>query len=1041
MTMKCLLTGVLLMNAALTGAQSASGPSFLSYPALSPDGQTVVFSYEGDLWKAPAAGGQAQRLTAMPGYETHARFSPDGQWLAFSGRQYGNADIYLMPAGGGDIRQLTWHSSADDMDSWSWDSDYLYFTSNREGRQAGYKVSRKGGTPLRVMGDFYFSYDHNLWEHPSSGEIFFTDSWESASQAYRKRYKGPFAPDIQSYHPGTEAFKKYTEYAGKDFGHSLDQQGNVYFMSDEANGENNLYTLQAGKKKALTQFGTSIKWPQVNARGGKVVFEKDYELYLYDVAKGASSKIDIVLNRNYVLPKSQDFNITGEISAFDVSPDGKKLAFISRGELFVSDADGKFISQVAKGSAERATEVKWMADNKTLLFLQTRQGYTNLYKIGAYGGAALQELSREIANARLLTLNSKRSQAAWISGRGEVKLLDAQTNEVKTVLKDEIWGNRGSAPVFSPNDEWLAISVYRDFESDIVVHNLRSGKTMNLTQSGVTEADAQWSPDSRYLYFVGNPYKPAYPFGLQPASIYRVPLEKWDEPYRLNKLDELFKEEKKDSAKKKDSLASLTIDAQRFLDRMEQVGPRAGSQYLVGIVQKGDKQIVLYVSDHGEGRPALWKTVYEPFEAPKTEKVQGADANGFDLVQQGDKLWVLARGIIHRLNLDANKVEPIAMNHTFRRNLAAEFQQMFDEAWAQMEENFYDETFRGLDWKKIRQRYAAYLPKVNSRQDLRVLLNDMLGELNASHTGFNTSGADETVKLANRTMEPGIVFEPGAPFTVKRIISRGPADKKGIDIRPGDMLTAVNDQPVQAGTDRSQYFTQPSTDREMKLSLRRPDGSTYEVRLHPTSSISPLLYDEWIDGNQRRVDEQSKNRIAYVHMKDMGAGELDVFLQDMGRDFYQKDALILDLRYNTGGNVHDEVLRFLSQKTYLKWKYRGGALTGQSNFAPADKPIVLLINEQSLSDAEMTATGFKALKLGTVVGNETYRWIIFTTGTGLVDGSFLRLPSWGCYTLDGKDIEFAGVQPDVKVINRFDDKVAGRDPQLDKAIELILQKL
>ena len=162
---------------------------------------------------------------------------------------------------------------------------------------------------------------------------------------------------------------------------------------------------------------------------------------------------------------------------------------------------------------------------------------------------------------------------------------------------------------------------------------------------------------------------------------------------------------------------------------------------------------------------------------------------------------------------------------------------------------------------------------------------------------------------------------------------------------------------------------------------------------------------------------------------------------DMARDFYKKDALVFDLRYNTGGNVHDEVLRFLAQKTYLKWKYRGGALTGQSNFSPADKPIVLLINEQSLSDAEMTATGFKALKLGTIVGNETYRWIIFTTGTLLVDGSSLRLPSWGCYNLQGEDIEFEGVKPDIKVINNFDDKLNGRDPQLDKALELILGQL
>jgi tricorn protease len=602
-------------------------------------------------------------------------------------------------------------------------------------------------------------------------------------------------------------------------------------------------------------------------------------------------------------------------------------------------------------------------------------------------------------------------------------------------------GNRGSTPYFSPNGEYLAFNVYRDFETDIVVHHIKTGKTTNLTNSGVTEADPFWSPDSKYLYFVSNPFKPAYPLGMNPAKIYRVALEKMDDPYRIDKYDELFKPEKKDTTKKKDTLmASLTIDTERFLDRMEPVGPNAGNQFLLTVLQKGDKQTVLYVSNHGEGRPSLWKTIYEPFEQPKTEKIAGTETGSFDFAEADGKYFVLSRGNISKLNLDGNKLDPITISHTFRRNLAGEFTQMFEEAWAQMEENFYDETFRGLDWNKIKTRYGAFLPYANSRQDIRVLLNDMLGELNSSHTGFGTFGDDETVALSNRTVEPGIVFDNKNPFTVKRIVARGPADKKGINIQPGDVLVKVNGNEVNPALDRSMYFTQPSPDRELRLTFKNATAN-YDVNIHPATNISNALYDEWIDANQKSVDEKSKNKIAYTHMKNMGTPELEAFFKDIANDFYKKDALILDLRYNTGGNVHDEVLRYLSQKTYLKWKYRNGSLTGQSNFAPADKPIVLLINEQSLSDAEMTAEGFKALKLGTIVGNETYRWIVFTTGTSLVDGSSLRLPSWGCYTLDGKDIEFAGVQPDVKVLNNFDDKMSGRDPQLDKAIEIILGQL
>ena len=231
-----------------------------------------------------------------------------------------------------------------------------------------------------------------------------------------------------------------------------------------------------------------------------------------------------------------------------------------------------------------------------------------------------------------------------------------------------------------------------------------------------------------------------------------------------------------------------------------------------------------------------------------------------------------------------------------------------------------------------------------------------------------------------------------------------------------------------------------SLDKELRLTVRR-EGKLITTKVHPQPSLGNNLYDEWIDNNRKRVDDKGKGRIAYGYMKNMGQGELEKFIIDMTQVLNKKEALIFDLRYNTGGNVHNEVLNFLSQKHYLNWKYREGGLSPQPNFAPADKPIVLLINEQSLSDAEMTSQGFKALKLGKIVGNETYHWIIFTSGVGLVDGSFVLMPAWGCYTLDGKDLEKTGVKPDILVVNTFEDKINKRDPQLDRAIEVILKQL
>jgi Tol biopolymer transport system component/C-terminal processing protease CtpA/Prc len=1041
---KLLAIAALLLSAPVF-AQTNSA-YFLSNPSLSPDGQTVVFSFEGDLWKAAVSDGQASRLTAMQGYETSPRVSPDGKWIAFTGRQYGNADVFVMPLNGGEVRQVTFHSGNDEVTSWSWDARSVYFNSNRMGQVAGFKVSADGGTPTRVFGNNFFQYDHNLVEHPSGSEIFFNDTWESNNQAQRKRYKGPFNPDIQSFNLKTKQHKKYTTWEGKDFGATIDKEGNVYFISDEANGEYNLYVLVNGEKRRCTQFTSSIKNPQVSAKGGKVVFEKDYQLWTYDVKTGDEKKLAISVLRNNILPKEKDFDVKGNITGYDVSPDGKKLAFLSRGELFVSDVEGKFIQQLKRGSAERVTEVKWMSDNKRLLFTQTAGGYTNLYTLAADSSGAPQAVTRDRRNNRAIVLNKNRTKAAYISGRDEVRLLDLKTMESKTIVKDELWGFRAAAPRFSPNNEYILFTAYRNFEQDLFVYHIRENKSINLTNTGITETNPLWSPDGKYIYFTSQRLKAAYPLGMPNAKVYRVPLEKLDEPYRMDKFNELFKEEKKDTAKKTTSTPEpdnkpLIIDAERIMERLEQVSPSLGAQFLQAVYQKGEKTTVLYTSNHGEGRNALWKTVIEPFEANKTEKISGTDNSfSFDIAEVTDKLYVLFNSTINKLNLEANKTEPVSISATFRRNLSAEFSQLFDEAWAQMEENYYDEKFHGLNWANTKDYYRQFIPHLNNRADMRVLLNDMLGELNSSHQGFGSTGDEETITLQNRSMETGIIFEENDPYKVKYVVKRSPADKKGIDIKPGDVLVSVNEETVSPSMDRNTYFTRPSLDRELRLTFSRA-GQMIGVKIHPQASLNNLLYDEWIDQNQQRVDEKSKDRIAYGYMKNMGQGELDLFITDMTEELIKKDALIVDLRYNTGGNVHDEVLRFLSQRSYLQWKFREGKLSPQSNFSPSDKPIILLINEQSLSDAEMTAQGFKALKLGKIVGNGTYRWIIFTSGVSLVDGSTVRLPAWGCYTLDGKDLELTGVQPDILVINSFTDKLTGKDPQLERAIDEILKQL
>ncbi len=1032
----------------MTVAYGQNSVSFASHPTLSPDGSTMIFSYDGDLWKVDANGGVAYRLTAMEGSETSPRYSPDGKWVAFSANESGNSDVYIMPAQGGEIKQLTWHSASDEVYSWSWDSKEIYFTSSRANNFTTFKVNIEGGTPKRVF-EHFFNTVHNVAEMPS-GEILFNTSWESYTMTHRKRYKGEFNPDIRMYNPATGEYKELTDYEGKDFWASVDRNGNIYFVSDEINDEYNLYTFENGVKTHLTQFDTSIKRPFVSADGSKVVFEKDYQIYLYDVSTRQTIKPEINLAKNKVIDRNKDFEVAGNISFMDVSPDGKKLAFISRGELFVSDADGKFVRQMP-GSGQRAMEVKWLKDNKTLLFSQTHNGFPNWFTRLADGSDAPKQHTNDLRSNRDIHFNADASKGVYLSGRDEIRIIDLSTFKSETIVRDEFWGFQSSAPSFSPDGEYVLYTARRNFEEDIFVYNVKSGEILNLTNTGVSESDPVWSPDGKYIYFASNRTRPSYPYGMQNSSVYRIALEKHDDPYRSEKFEELFAEKADDEgdsksskkgndAKKDDNKVKVVIDVQGLDKRIESVSQSFGTQSRPTVFEKGGKTHVLYSSNQDGGRSALFRTTYEDFERPETKKV--TDGWVGNIVEVKGAYYTLSRGDINKLNLDSGKLDKINISHTFYRNLEDEFYQMFDETWAGIDENFYDGNFHGADWAKIKEQYKNYLPLINSRNDLRILLNDMLGELNSSHMGFNTRGNEENVSYKAATNEIGVVFNNDSPYKVAKVMADGPAAKTGVDIKTGDILTAVNGVAVNPDMDRDFYFTFPKIESELLLTFNR-NGKEINTRVHPQSNnaFKTLLYDEWIDTNRARVDNLSNNRIAYSHMKNMSTGELESFMLDMMRYENKTEATILDLRYNRGGNVHDAVLQFLSQRPYLQWEYRGGTRSPQPNFAPSGKPIVLLINEQSLSDAEMTSAGFRALNLGAIIGTETYRWIIFTSSKGLVDGSSYRVPGWGTYTLEGDDLEFTGVAPDIYVKNTFVDRLNGDDPQLERAVEEILNQL
>ncbi len=1027
-----------LIMTTFAGLLFGQGSAFLSGPAISPDGAKIAFTYESDIWMVDRNGGTAHRLTAMAGDETLPKFSPDGKWIAFASNQNGNADIYVMPSEGGRIVQLTYHDAYDYPAGWSWDSKTIYFTSDRYNTFAAYSVPVTGGTAVRLFSDNFFDQAHNVAEIPGTKAqaFYFSTSWESYTSPQRKRYKGDNNPDIEYYNKANREYKRITTWEGKDLWPTVDRNGKLWFASDEGNSEYNLYTIENGEKRQITSFPTSILRPQVSADGKFVVFARDYQIWTYDTQSGKSTQCDIKVWSNENLETDITYSTAEKISDFDVSQDGKKIAFVSRGRLFVSDITGKFIKEMPTESKERVAEVRWLKDNETLLYTRTVKGFANLFTISASAPEAEKQITNNESTITNIIFNPDNDKAIYQKGTGNIDLMDLKTFESKNIIKGEFW-NRASQPRFSPDGRYIVYASRRNFEQDIFIFDTKDGKTYELTNNGVPEDAPFWSPDGKYIYLSSSRTSVGYPRGGGMSKIYRIPLYRFTETKRTDEYSKLFSK-----SKEKDSLKiDIRIETEGINQRWQTVDIKGLGQSSPQVYNIKDKTILLCNNATGNGwSRELTKVELSPFDSPKTSSIGN---KGFSrLIQVNNKFFALMSGDVYEIKIEMGKADIITLSTNFSKNLNDEFVQMFYENWATLDELFYDAKHHGVDWKAMRTRYEKYLPLIRNRDNLRTIQNDMLGELNSSHLGFNSWGDEAKAFYKLQTNATGILWSDKDPFVVAGWVKRSPVDLTDSPLMIGDKLVAVNGTPVGKETNRNKLFALPRLLDELTLRFERK-GKVFDFTINPISSVAfrNLLYDNWIDENRAMVDKQTNNRVGYAFMKDMGVGSLDQFLLDMTSINMNKEALILDIRNNRGGNVHDDVLKFLSQTPYLEWQARDGSRAGQPNFAPSRGPIILLINEQSLSDAEMTAAGFKQLGLGTIIGTETYRWIIFTSAKQMVDGSSTRLPQVGCFDLDGNDLEITGVKPDIYVRTTFEDMQKGVDPQMDMAIKEVMRQL
>ncbi|MBR5106560.1 MAG: PD40 domain-containing protein [Bacteroidales bacterium] len=1026
---------LLLLAAALVAASTASladNIRFASHPSLSPDGKQIYFSYDGDIYSVPVGGGQATAVITMPGVQDSPLISPDGKWLAFSSDIQGNNDVYVVPVVGGQAVQLTFHEAPDVPVGWSPKSDRIYFESTRESaRKTTFQVAVAGGTPQRMF-DGYFNTVVNLAENPKTGEFLFNESMESISFPTRKRYVGDHNPNIKSWNPRTRAYTELTDYIGKDQWPMADKDGNVYYVSDELNKESNIVKyVKGGKPQQLTSFDKSVQYPSIAFGGSAIVFLKDYEIHVLEPATAKVSVPQIQIASGRVEVRRAFEGQTP--SAADVSPDGKKFALVIRGGLYVSDTKCKYLRKLDTPTDERVDEVVWAHDSKTIYYTRTDRGWTNLFRIAADGSAGETPVFLTENNSNSLQADPKREKLAFIDGSRSVMLHDMKAGTTARVAEAEFWSFQGYDLAFSQDGTWLAFDAMHRFESDIFLYNLKDGSLRNFTRSASVERSPVFSPDGKYMYLLANPTASSFPRGARPA-LYKLPLRKYDTPFKSENVEDLFKD-KKDKPKKD---STVVIDFKDIHERMTRV-EREGAQGNPYIYSTKGKDYLLY-SSMGAGAPGVFSLeISDPEAKPKAVK----DLRGGSFFHSKDALYCLSGGAIYKVDPGAGSATKTEVKKDVEAVLDDEFRQMFYETWAVLEQNYYDVNFHGADWPAVRDYYASLLPYVRTRANLRTLLADLLGELNSSHLGFSSSGAEEKMETRTRTYGTGILFDKAAPYKVAGILADSPADRFGIDVKKGDELVAVNGVRVNKAVNREKYFSGAVPMDELKLTFSR-GGKEFETKVHTTSSaaLKTLAYKEWEEQRADMVTAQTGGKVGYIHMRAMGAEDLESFLLKMHTEVFDKDALILDLRYNNGGNVHKEVIDFLRGQSHFEWAYRDFPRTSHPNVTPGDRPIVVLVNEHSLSDAEVTSNGIKTLGIAKLVGTETYRWIIFTSSVRLLDGSTCRMPAWGCYSvIDGSDLENTGVKPDIYVKNTFKDRLEGKDPQLDAAIAEVLREM
>lgn len=1061
---------LLLLSASLAFGQT----KLLRFPDI--HGDKVAFTYSGDIWTAPVSGGTATRLTAHPGMELFAKFSPDGKWIAFTGQYDGDEQVYVMPAAGGVPKQLTYYPARGPLPArwgydnqvygWTPDGKSILFRSVRDSWAVAdsrlYTVPATGGPakplPMPRSGAGAMSPDGQKVLYSPLFRDFRT--W--------KRYQGGWQQDLYIYDLKTNdveaiANSPRTEREPMWIG------SKVYFSSDRT-GTFNIYEYDPGSKK-VKELTNSTKWDVRWAsadRQGRIVYELNGELQVLEAKNGQSKKISIDVPTDGVASRPSIVNVGGQVAGFDLSPKGERALFVAHGDIFTAPIEKGVVRNLTHSSNAHDKAAEWSPDGRRIVYISDRTGEEELWVVNQDGSGQPEQLTTGGRAMRYRPTWSPDSKKIAFSDKdGKLYVLTLAGKTVIEVARDR----RGSLQdyVWSPDSGYIAYSLNdpNGFQS-IWIWSASENKARQVTGEMFTEYSPAWDPEGNYLWYLSDreyaPIISASEFNYATARntlIYGLALRKdvknpfAPEDDQVQIQEDKKADDKKAEEKKSDEKKPIRIDFDGISARVVRV-PVPAANYGSLTAVKGHLVYVKagnpYYGRESETQPAI--QIFALKDRKESTLVEGAGgyATSFDgskmLVRQGGGFSLYD---VNPKGRDSKKAVSTA-DLKIERIPSQEWAQIFSEVWRRYRDFFYAKNMNGYDWEALRQQYAPMLEYVGHRSDLNYIIGEMIAELNSGHAYIDGGAWDRPERP--RVALPGARFEldeASGRYKIARIFAgqneesvyRSPLTEVGIDVKAGDYVLAVDGEELKANEDPYRLL-RGKAGKAVRFTVNsKPElNGSREITFQPIDSETDLIYLEMIEANRARVDKATNGRVGYIHVPNMGAEGIREFI----KWFYgqvRKDGLVIDDRGNGGGNVSRMLIERLrrqmlatgfSRNSEDPTTYPDGVMIG---------PMVCLLNETSASDGDIFPAMFREAKLGPLIGKRSWGGVVGITNHGnLVDGGVVNVPEFGFANTKGEwIIEGIGVEPDITVENDPKSVIAGHDPQLERAIDEVMKRI